>query len=244
MAMGLKVTVLGCCGSFPGVGQACSGYLVQGGGANLWLDAGSGTMANLQRHIGLDQVDAVVLSHEHPDHWHDIEGFAVACSYFLEREGVKVYAPASFRRLTYHVQAPALVWTPVTEGDAVDVAGMHLTFSRTDHGPETLAVRIDAEGRSLGYSADTGPGWSLTDLGPGLHTALCEASFLADQEKVTRVRHISGRQAGEMARAAGVEQLVLTHFGPGNDRETTRAEAEATFGAPVVIATENGAFEV
>ncbi|HUQ39242.1 MAG TPA: MBL fold metallo-hydrolase [Acidimicrobiales bacterium] len=245
MAVGLNVTVLGCSGSFPGPGQACSGYLIQGGGVNVWLDAGSGTMANLQRHIGLDEVDAVVLSHEHPDHWHDIEGFAVATAYFLERKGVRVYAPTTFKRLTYHVHAPALLWTSVSEGDAVDIGDLRLTFSRTDHGPETLAVRIDGEGRALGYSADTGPKWSLASLGPGLHTVLCEASLLESQLGSPRgVRHLSGRQAGEMARDAGVGRLVLTHFGPGNDRDVTRTEAEAAFGAPVVLATENGAFEV
>jgi len=74
----MKLTVLGCSGSYPGPGGAASGYLVEADGTRIWLDAGSGTLANLQRHIGLDAVDAVVLSHEHPDHWADIEGFHIA----------------------------------------------------------------------------------------------------------------------------------------------------------------------
>ncbi len=72
---GSTVTVLGTSGSYPGPGSACSGYLLRHQGFNLWLDAGPGTMANLQTHIGLADVDAVVLSHEHPDHWSDIDGF-------------------------------------------------------------------------------------------------------------------------------------------------------------------------
>ncbi|HMC51941.1 MAG TPA: MBL fold metallo-hydrolase, partial [Acidimicrobiales bacterium] len=83
--MALTLTVLGCDGSYPGPGGACSGYLVRGGGVRLWLDAGSGTMANLQRHVGLDEIDAVVLSHEHPDHWTDLEAYYVACAYGIER---------------------------------------------------------------------------------------------------------------------------------------------------------------
>src|SRR5581483_215884 len=72
------LTVLGCSGSYPGPAQACSGYLLRCQGTVIWLDAGSGTLANLQRHVGLAEVDAVVLTHEHPDHWSDIEGYAVA----------------------------------------------------------------------------------------------------------------------------------------------------------------------
>ena len=93
--MSLTVTVLGSSGSYPGPGRACSGYLVQGGGKNVWLDAGSGTMANLQKHIDLAEIDAVVISHEHPDHWSDINGLQVACSYGKGPDTVPIYAPAT-----------------------------------------------------------------------------------------------------------------------------------------------------
>jgi ribonuclease BN (tRNA processing enzyme) len=71
----VKITVLGCSGSYPGKGGACSGYLVDDGTTRLWIDAGSGTLANLQHHVDMADVDALVLSHEHPDHWSDLEGF-------------------------------------------------------------------------------------------------------------------------------------------------------------------------
>jgi ribonuclease BN (tRNA processing enzyme) len=106
----LSVTVLGCDGSYPGPGGACSGYLVRGGGVTLWLDAGSGTMANLQRHVALDDVDAVVVSHEHPDHWTDLEAFYAACAYVIGRSGIPVYAPSGLERLTHANTAPTLRW--------------------------------------------------------------------------------------------------------------------------------------
>ncbi len=65
---GFTLTVLGTDGSYPAPGGACSGYLLQAGGRSVWLDAGPGTMANLQLHVGLEQLDAVVVSHAHPDH--------------------------------------------------------------------------------------------------------------------------------------------------------------------------------
>ena len=91
----------GATGATPGPGAPASGYLVESDGTTMWLDAGSGTLANLQRHVGLGDIDAVVLSHEHPDHWTDIEGYHVAVTYGDERRtGVPVYAPAGLREKT------------------------------------------------------------------------------------------------------------------------------------------------
>jgi ribonuclease BN (tRNA processing enzyme) len=231
----LRVTVLGCCGSYPGPAGACSGYLVRGGGTTVWMDAGSGSMANLQRHVTLHDVDAVILSHEHPDHWSDIEGFRVACAYVINRNGVPVYTPAGLRRLTYDFKT-ALDWNVVADGDRVDIGALAVTFSRTDHGPETLAARIDHGGRSLGYTSDTGPAWSLEALGAGLDLALCEATFSRRFEGKTP-GHLSGRQAGEMARASGVGRLVVTHLWPTEDPEEVQGEAADAYGAPVLLAT-------
>ena len=238
----LSVTVLGASGSYPGPGAACSGYLVRGEGTTVWLDAGSGTLANLQRHVGLHDVDAVVLSHEHPDHWSDLEGYYVAIAHVVERTGVPVYAPAGLREAVHHdATEPHLAWHTVAEGADVAVGGLRFRFSRTDHGPETLAARIDGGGRSLGYSADSGPGWSLEALGPGLDLALVEATFLQGDEG--RSQHLSARQAGLSARAAGVRRLVLTHLWPTVDPEAARREGEAAFGAPVEVAATGATFE-
>ena len=231
--MGLSVTILGCSGSYPGTGAACSSYLVRSSTTTIWLDAGSGSLANLQRHVAITDVDAVVLSHEHPDHTGDLTGFYVACKYYLHRERVPVYAPAGVADTVYYSGEP-IAWHDVADGDAVDIGGLRLTFSRTDHPTETLAVRVDGDGRSLGYSADSGPRWSLAKLGPGLDLALCEATYLSDSEG--KAQHMSARQAGQSARDAGVGRLVLTHQQPGVDPEAARAEGAEAFGRDVDVA--------
>ncbi len=240
--MGLSVTVLGCSGSYPGPGNACSGYLVRGGGATLWLDAGSGTLSNLQRHVGLADVDAVVLSHEHPDHWGDIEGYRVACAYVIGRSDVPVYAPAGLRRHLFSDFEPAFAWHDVAAGDRLEIGPLNLCFSRTDHPPETLAVRVDVDGRSLAYSADTGPGWSFEALGSGIDLALCESTYLAEHEG--KGGHLSARQAASMARQAQVGRLLLTHLWPTIDPEQARHEAEDAYGAPVELARMHEEYEV
>lgn len=240
----MELTVLGRDGSYPGPGGAASGYLVRGGGATLWLDTGPGTLANLQRHVSLFDVDAVVVSHEHPDHRSDLEGFAVACAHVVGRSGVAVYAPSGVREHGYHTDPPTLDWHAVHEGSVVTVSGLRLSFARTDHGPETLAVRVDGDDASLGYSADTGPGWRLSGLGPALDLALVEATFLAADEGGGHGAHLSARQAGTQAREAGAGRLVITHLWPVTDAEAARAEAEAAFGRPVEVAHPGATYGV
>jgi len=231
----LSLTVLGADGSFPGPGGACSGYLVECAGTTVWLDAGSGSLANLQRHTQLAEVDAVVLSHGHPDHWSDLEGFYVACRYFYELSGIPVYAPKGLAGLTTGVRDDgAFVWHDIEEGRSESIGALRLAFSRTDHMIETYAVRFEGAGRVLGYSADTGARWELSALGQ-LDLALVEASFLSDKEDT--VQHLSARQAGATARAANAPRLVITHIGPTIDKAAARAEAEAAFGGPVEVAT-------
>jgi ribonuclease BN (tRNA processing enzyme) len=241
--MGLKVTALGCSGTYAGPGGACSGYLVRNDKTTIWVDAGSGTLANLQLHTALDDVDAIVLSHEHPDHWTDLEGYYNVCRFVLERRGVPVYAPTGLKKRTYDDDTSRyLDWHDVTDGDHVHIGTLAVTFSRTDHGPETLAMRVDSDRLSVGYSADTGPGWSLEALGPGLDLALCEATLPRDFRG--RLQHLTAEQAGTAARDARVEKLVITHLWPTTDAEQSQQDAAAAFGHDVVVAKTNETYLV
>jgi ribonuclease BN (tRNA processing enzyme) len=240
--MGLKLTILGCSGSYPGPGGAASGYLVRSDATTIWLDAGNGTLANLQRHVGLADVDAVVLSHGHGDHWVDVDAYHVAVRYGDDpREGIPVFAPGELaerlepNRPTFAIQA-------VTDGARHQVGDVALTFSRTDHMVETMAVRLESGGKVLGYSADSGAGWSMEALGPDIDLALCEATYLKDREG--SVQHFSARQAGTTAKAAGARRLVITHIWPTLDPNASKAEAEEAYGAPVEVAAIDAEYVV
>ncbi len=244
----LAITVLGCCGSYPGPGQACSGYLIRGGGVNVVMDLGPGALANLQRHIGLADIDAVVLSHRHADHWIDLTGLETAWKYALGLEGLNVYGTAENRAAAAAVIGeldPVIDWHEITDAGHARIGGLDLDFSATDHYVDTLAVRVgsSADGVAAAYSADTGPGWSFTELGPAIDLALCEATMLADGES-EGLLHLSARQAGAMAKAAGVGRLVLTHLQPGIDRTASQSEGAAAYGSPVQVAHEHAVFHL
>ncbi len=240
--MGLSLTVLGCSGTYAAPGGACSGYLVGDGQTRVWVDAGPGTLANLQRHVGFDAVDALVLTHEHPDHWTDLEGFFNVCRFVAARQGVPVFAPPGLRERTYQPTDSVFSWQEVGDGDRVEVGSLALSFSRTDHPPPTMAVRVDGGGRSLGYSADTGPSWSFEALGPGLDLALCEATVPEHLEGT--MQHLSAGQAGASAKAAVAGRLLLTHLWPTLDPERARREGEGAFGGPVDVAVVGGRYEI
>ena len=111
------------------------------------------------------------------------------------------------------------------------IGPLSLSFSRTDHPPVTFAVRVEGAGRVLGYSADTGPEWSFKAFGPEIDLALCEATYTQEHEGTAG--HMSGRQAGQSAREAGVHRLIITHHSPVVSPEAVYLEALTAFGRPV-----------
>ena len=243
--MGLDVTVLGCSGTYPGADGACSGYLVRSPGAKVVVDLGAGCLANLQRHAPITDLDALVLSHSHPDHWLDLPLLRNAMRYVLDAEGLAVYGTAETLALAATVIGelpPTLVWHVVDGNSTVEVADQVIRFSRTDHPVETLAVRVDAGGRSLLYSADTGSGWDATAVGRGVDLFLCEASLPPDEEGT--VDHLSAREAGKLAHEVSADRLVLTHVVPGVDPDTQRGLAAEAFPGPVEVAATHRTFPV
>jgi len=243
-----SVTVLGCSGSYPGAGAPSTGYLVRHGATAVWLDAGAGTFAELQRHVEVADLTAVVLTHAHVDHWADLAQLRTVLRYFRpDLAGLAVYGTAATHDLAAHLVGgtldDAFAWTTITADSAVVTGSLRWSFSLTDHPVETLAVRADTpDDRSFGFSADTGPGWSPVGLGPGLDLFLCEASL--DDADADIVAHLTGRQAGAGARAAGVGRLVITHVLPGLDGEVHRGDAEHAFGAPVALAAPGATYPI
>lgn len=244
--MSLALTVLGCGGTYAGPGNACSGYLVDDGETTLWLDAGPGTAANAQNHVDLADVDAIVLSHEHPDHWLDLPILRNVYRYVLGLERpVPVYGTAGNREradaLIGEVE-PTFAWTTIDASSEVEVGGLRLSFSLTDHPVETLAARVEGGGRSFVYTADTGPGWTPDALGLQCDAVLCEAT-MTDADSGTSP-HLTGGEAGAAATRSDAGRLLLTHLLPGSSADVRRDEAAATFTGPVEVVEPNRRYDL
>jgi len=234
----MELTVLGCSGSYgaPG-GGACSGYLLRTDTTSVWVDCGNGTFGHLQEHLQVEDLTAVVLTHGHPDHCVDIYGLHVLLRYGLGRENLPVFAPEGLEKFLLSLVSDwgnAFDWRAVGDGDAAKIGDIDLRFSRTDHPPPTYAVEARADGRRLIYTADTGPDWSIDAFEPGADLVLSEATYLHENRPAPI--HLSAKQAGEAARAACAQRLILTHLWPRVDPAVAAAEGAEAYGGSVTLA--------
>ena len=256
----MRLTVVGCSGSYPGPDSPASCYLIEAdsvdeqGRARRWrilLDLGNGALGALHRHADPLQVDAVLLSHLHADHCLDL------ASYYVLRK----YHPAG-------PQPRIPVWGPVGTADRMARAydlpaepGMHEEFEFlewdgpveigpfavepvvVDHPVPAFGFRISADGAILAYSGDTGPCAGLDQLATGADLFLAEASFRAGDVNPTSL-HLTGADCGDTARRAGAKRLVLTHVPPWFDPQDALAEARRTYDGPLELARSGATYDL
>ncbi len=255
----MKLTVLGCWAPYPRAGGACPGYIVQAGGKNILLECGNGVLSNLQKHLDFRLLDAVVISHFHPDHYLDLyclrHAVASARRTNPDLQPLNLYLPETpaepWQQLSQYTEAfivNSIERLPETKKNGLTVYELVLglikvLFIKTNHFLPAFAVMIDGDG-SLFYSADTGWCDYLPGFAAGAGTALCEASVIEEDREHTAIGHLTARQAGELAQQAGAGQLIVTHFWPEYDLEIIKAEAESGFGRPVILAKEGLIVEI
>jgi ribonuclease BN (tRNA processing enzyme) len=248
----VRVTVLGCSGTFPGPASPCSAYLVEADGFRLVLDLGNGALGPLQRAAGLLDVDAIFVSHQHGDHCLDLLAYAYARHFHPDGAAppLPVYGPRPIRdRLVsaFDSRHPELIDTVydfrVLDGTRTAIGPFTVDLCRTAHPVETFAIRLSHAGRSFAYSADSGRCDPLVDLAHGSDVFACEASY-AEGPDVPRDVHMTGRDAGEHAARAEVGRLVLTHVVPTTSIADVRAEAAQAFPGPVEVAASGATYAI
>jgi len=241
--------VLGACGAWPGPGLATSGYLVRHDGFNLVMDLGTGTLANLQTHIGYDEIGAVVISHRHPDHCIDLYPLYIARR--LHPGGLPplplVAPPGMLEGLTgledeegARLMRAAFDVREVEPGASYGLGPFAVESRRMQHPPPTQGLRISADGAVLAYTGDTAPTPAIGEIGAGADLLVSEASWLDGQYARAQPIHLTARQAAEHATGAGAHRLMLTHFWPTNDREASRAQAAEAFDDDALLLASEG----
>ncbi|MFJ5884911.1 MBL fold metallo-hydrolase [Kitasatospora cineracea] len=250
----MKLTVVGCSGSFPSVDSPCSSYLVEHDGYRLVVDLGNGALGALQKYAGLYEVDAVLLSHLHADHCVDLCAYWVARNYRVEGcpDPLPVHGPAgTAERLARAYDMPekpgmteVFDFRDLTDGARLELGPFTVTAARVNHlDCEAYGFRIEAGGRSLVYSGDTGVCPDLVELARGTDLFLCEAAYTDGKETFDSI-HLNGTQAGEHAAEAAAARLVLTHIPPWTDAERNRRDAAAAFPGPVELARAGAVYEL
>ena len=234
-----RLTVIGCSGTYSSTESSCSSYLLRTAKTTVLLDAGPGSSMELQRHVPLSDLDAIILSHEHSDHWTEMPILYHAYRYGLERLDVPVYGTEGTRvaleAVSPEANSTAFSWTTIDEASKLTIGDIDFSFSLTDHPVETLAILAESDGARIGYSADTGPGWSPEAFDRDIDIFVYETT-LPEELEDAGIPHITGRQAGTRATAAGVGHLVITHVPPDHDATEREASTKTTFSGPISVA--------
>jgi ribonuclease BN (tRNA processing enzyme) len=252
----MLLTVLGCSGSVPAAESPASGYLVRAEGASVVLDLGNGSFGALQRYLDPYTLDGLVLSHLHPDHCADVSAMTVYRRYHPDPpsyEAMPLYGPLDVAERLTAAYAPS-----AGERNATDLSDVYsfrcyrqvfrigpfeLRAAPVEHTCEAYGLRLHHAGRTLVFSGDTGPCRQLVELATGADILLAEASWPHRPDNPQGV-HMSGRDAGEAAAAAGVGRLLITHVPPWTDPQQVLAEARAAFNGPTELVHPGANYQI
>ena len=264
----MRITVLGKSPSWQDAGGACSGYLVEEDDVCLLLDCGNGVFSKLRRFRDYVDVDAVVISHLHADHFLDLVPYAYALTYAPRQQPVPVDRwpgtdnPA---RPDLHVPLGATetfrglcsAWGPgelienafaiheYEPGEARQIGSLRVRFGRVPHYLPTCAVDIASTngGGRFTFGADSAPNDELVAFATGTDLLLIEATLPRPEREGPR-GHLTPAEAGDHGSRAGAGRLVITHISDEMDELWAKAEAERTFGRPVLVAREGAVYTV
>ncbi|WP_028659063.1 MBL fold metallo-hydrolase [Nocardioides insulae] len=260
----MRLTVVGCSGSYPGPQSPASCYLLQADGVDaegrsrtwsLVLDMGNGALGLLQRYIDPLAVDAVLLSHLHADHCVDMTSYYVLRKYHPSgtQPRIPVWGPqGTAGRLANAYDLPRRPgMREEFEFHRYDEQGtgsftlgpFEITAAEVDHPVPAYGLRISAEGRTLAYSGDTGPTPALLDLAKGADLFLVEASFREGDDNPPSL-HLTGAEAGQYATEAVSKRVVVTHVPPWHDAAEILAEAKQTYSGPIELARSGAVYEI
>lgn len=243
-AEAVKLTVLGSHASYAGPGNACSGYLYETETTHLLVDCGNGVLGHLARIMDPLMVDAIVVTHGHPDHFGDLYVFESLLRYAPEGPAgsIPLYAqPGLFEQVSASLCGfgrsqldKAFSLHNLGAGSPFRVGDIDVMPFAVEHSVPTVGLRISAGGRTIVYSADTSPFPGLVHELRGADLALVDATM--PEPFAGRAPHLTARQAGEAAQAAGIPELALVHLWPTNDESASLAEGSSAFGGPVSVA--------
>jgi ribonuclease BN (tRNA processing enzyme) len=263
----VEITVLGKSPSWSDAGGACSGYLVQEGGFTLLLDCGNGVFSKLRCVCDYVDVDAVLISHLHADHFLDLMPFSYGLTYAPRQQPVPVagwpgtseparpdlFAPVGgaevFRRVsgawgTEELVERAFRLHSYAAPSEFRLGPFGVRVCEVPHFTATYAIELTSDGgRRLTYSADCAPNEQLVRFARDTDLLLIEATLPRPERDGVR-GHLTPAEAGDHGRRAGARRLVLTHYSDELDAEWAREQAVTAFGGDVELARDGAVYTV
>ncbi|SEG87288.1 Ribonuclease BN, tRNA processing enzyme [Nonomuraea solani] len=239
----MRFTVLGGCGAWPAAGQACSGYVVEEEGFRVFVDPGYATLPRLFELMGAADVDAVLVTHGHPDHCSDLNPLLRARALAdVPAPALPVYAPPGALDAVLALDRASMLAGSFTShalepGVPVELGPFRLdVFDLPHHVPNAGLRLTGAGGRVVAYTGDTGPSAELVRLAKDADLLVAEATYPERVPDEDAPYLSSALDAGRTAASAGAGRLLLTHLWPDTPAEPALAAAAASYGGELAVA--------
>lgn len=237
-----RLIVLGAAGGRPTAGQACSGFLFEWDGVRIVLDLGYATLPQLLGHLPDGGADAVIITHEHPDHCVDVHGlFRVRHYSYPDAPRVPLYCPPGVLDRLTNLE-PDIDLADVFDHHPLpgvyDIGPFQLLAAELPHFVPNVGVRLATDEVGLAYATDTGPHEMLAELGRDVDLFVVDATDRPGEAECTERNLLTASEAGVFAQRAGAQRLLLTHLWPGTDPAASADRARQYFSGPVEVATQ------
>nr|WP_246576181.1 MBL fold metallo-hydrolase [Actinospica durhamensis] len=238
----MRIDVLGGCGAWPEAGSACSGFLVEHEGFRLLLDAGYATFPRLLELIPAAALDAVLISHGHPDHCADLNPLlrarALADS---PPPALPVFAPPAALDAVLALDRPGMLDPAIAlqefePGQTLSIGPFEVRTRLLPHWLPNAGVRLEAGGTVLAYTGDSGPHPAVVELARGADLLIAEATYIEQVPNDSATYLTSAAQAAVQAAQADSGRLLLTHLSPGTDADQAAAVAGRAFPGRIDVA--------
>ena len=235
-----SLTVLGSCGAWPEPGRACAGFLLEYDGFKVVLDLGYAALPQLLKYCPDGEVDAVIVTHQHPDHCVDVSALARVRHYQApDAAPIPLYCPPGVLDVLRALEPnpdPATVFDVRDLATAEEIGPFRLETVLLPHYVTNLGIRLSAPGVTVAYTGDSGPSAELPVLARGTDLFISDATLQGDSPPTTPRYVMTAAEAATAA--AGAERLLLTHFWPGSDRALSVSQAQHVFPGEVIAADE------
>lgn len=247
----MKLQTLGCWGGYPYQDQGTTSFLLTGeDGFTLLIDCGSRALNELEKVMSPLDLDAVIISHYHPDHVADLGVLRHYRQLYPKDQwtprALPIYGHTEdaheFAKLTIPDVSEGIAYGP---NQAFTIGSFTINVMKTVHPVPCYAMKIaeQATGQVLVFTGDTGYFDGLADFANGADLFLADVYFYEGKEN--HPAHLTSKEAGLIAKEANVKKLVLTHLpqfpephiSPDNHLETLRQQAQHwAEGIPVKLA--------
>lgn len=210
----MEVTVIGCQGGYPTIETGTSCYLIRDNNKNIVLDMGAGTLRDLQRYIDLKDIDSIIITHFHPDHYSDV--MCLQQGYLIKKQLGEILKPLTI----YCVNDDK--YTEILKNDyGIDIKiidektkfkirKMEIDFLKTIHSAKGLSIRIKKDNKFLVYTSDTELHNELINFSKYADLLLAECSLYHENPEIKG--HMYPSAVKKLIEKSMCKKTILVHL--------------------------------